>query len=76
MGHILDSLRTPEEVGFRKGYGCCDLVHCMRMVSEKSMEWGTTVWAASIDLEKAFDKIIHAAVLAGLQEAGVVEHIL
>ena len=35
MEHVLDNVKTPEEMGFRKGYGCCDLVHCLRMVSEK-----------------------------------------
>ena len=65
---ILETAKTPEEMGFRKGYACGDLIHCLRMVSEKSIEWGESVWVASIDLEKAFDKIIHDAVFPASEQ--------
>ena len=64
----MERLKTPEEMGVRKSYGCGDLIPCLRMVSEKSVEWGETVWAASLDLEKAFDKVIHSAVSAGVSD--------
>ncbi len=35
----------------------------MRMMAEKSDEWGEEVWAASLDLEKAFDKVYHSSVM-------------
>ena len=32
---------------------------------------GEEVWAASLDLEKAFDKVLHSSVFDSLSEAGV-----
>eukprot|EP00973_Karenia_brevis_P015988 2186256-Karenia_brevis.AAC.1 len=36
------------------------------MCAEKAQEWGSTVWAASLDLEKAFDKVLPDAIYASL----------
>ena len=69
----LETFRTPEEMGFRKAYSCSDLVHTLRMISEKSVEWGIAVWAASVDLEKAFDRVLHQAVIEGLRQATIDE---
>ena len=41
------------------------------MIAEKANEWGEEVWAASLDLEKAFDKVYHESVLSSLVDAGV-----
>eukprot|EP00973_Karenia_brevis_P019190 2629814-Karenia_brevis.AAC.1 len=62
---------APEEIGFRKDYSCSDLVHLLRLTGEKSIEWGEKMWMASLDLEKAFDKVIHEAVFEGLDVSGV-----
>ena len=77
-GMLLERIRDtmseqmlPEEMGFRTDYSCSDLIHTLRMIGEKSIEWGETVWMASLDLEKAFDKIIHTAVFEGLAKAGI-----
>eukprot|EP00973_Karenia_brevis_P052313 7269822-Karenia_brevis.AAC.1 len=51
----LDNLQPAEQTGFRPAYSCSDLVHVTRMIAEKADEWGEQVWAASLDLEKAFD---------------------
>ena len=67
----LENLRTPEEIGFRKDYQCGDLIHVLRLIGEKASEWGETVWMASLDLEKAFDKLVHTAVFHGLAAAGI-----
>ena len=57
VGRLLDSLQDPEQGGFRPDYSCSDIIMFMRMVAEKADEWGEEVWAASLDLEKAFDKV-------------------
>ena len=67
MSRQLEESRTPEEMGFRKAFNCSDLVHMLRMLGEKAAEWGETVWMASLDLEKAFDKLLHTAVFEGLE---------
>ena len=76
VGRLLDSLQDPEQGGFRPYYSCRDIIMFMRMVAEKAEEWGQEVWAASLDLEKAFDKVSHALVLECLAEANVEADIL
>ena len=41
------------------------------MTAEKADEWGEQIWAVSLDLEKAFDKVLHSSVFDGLARAGV-----
>ena len=76
VGRLLDSLQDPEQGGFRPDYSCSDIIMFMRMVAEKADEWGEEVWAASLDLEKAFDKVSHVSVLECLAEANVEADIL
>ena len=71
MSEKLEEKRTPEEMGFRKRYSCSDLIHTLRMMGERAMEFGETIWMASLDLEKAFDKVLHAAVFDALDDAEV-----
>ena len=57
--------------GFRSGRGCDDALHVLRMVVEKSEEWGEELWAATLDVEKAFDKVHHAQLFDALIAADV-----
>ena len=59
----IDNQLPVEQAGFRPGMGCTDQIHALRMVAEKAQEWGSTVWAASLDVEKAFDSVEHDACL-------------
>ena len=68
---ILESIQEEEQAGFRTGYGCSDVIHVLRMLAEKAHEWGEELWVASLDLEKAFDKVFHTSVLECLSDAGV-----
>jgi hypothetical protein len=43
------------------------------MCAEKTQEWASTMWAASLDLEKAFDKVFQTAVEESLVAADVDE---
>ena len=58
----IDTNLSEEQYGFRKGRGCSDAVHMLRMISEKSLEWGEELWVATLDVEKSFDKV-HGAPL-------------
>ena len=71
VGSLLDSLQGCEQGGFRPDYSCSAIIMFLRMVAEKAEEWGEEVWAASLDLEKTFDKVLHSSVLTALAEAGV-----
>ncbi|MCP4337615.1 MAG: reverse transcriptase family protein, partial [Desulfobulbaceae bacterium] len=46
-----------EQGGFRKGRGCVDQIFSLRCVVEKCLEKGQKVYAAFMDLEKAYDRI-------------------
>ena len=76
IGPRLDALLDPEQGGFRPDYSCSDIIMFMRMTAEKAEEWGEEVWAASLDLEKAFDMVYHSSVIDALNDAGVEPDIL
>ena len=65
----LDALQPVEQTGFRPNFSCSDAVHTLRVVAEKTEEWGESLWVASLDLEKAFDKVFHQAVFQSLENA-------
>ena len=67
----LDAFQPEEQAGFRATYSCSDVVHTLRLVAEKSQEWGLDLWVASLDLEKAFDKVRHSNVESALVNANV-----
>jgi hypothetical protein len=60
-----------EQAGFRSEMGCADHIHAARLCAEKAMEWGLTIWAASLDLEKASDKVFAESVETSLVSAEV-----
>ena len=62
---------SDEQYGFRRGRGCSDAIHVLRMVIEKSAEWGEDLWIAALDVEKAFDRVHHSALFDAILEAGV-----
>jgi hypothetical protein len=65
-----------EQFGFRRGRGCTDALHILRMVVEKSEEWGKELWIAALDVEKAFDKVHHSDLFASLMHSGVDSNIV
>eukprot|EP00959_Pyramimonas_sp_CCMP1952_P291833 6103816-Pyramimonas_sp.AAC.1 len=62
----IDSKLSEEQFGFRPGRGCSDAVHIIRTVIEKSLEWGEELWIATLDVEKAFHRVHHAALFDAL----------
>ena len=67
---LLDSQLSDEQYGFRKGRGCADAVHILRTVIEKSAEWGEELWIATLDVEKAFDRVHHSSLFDVLMKSG------
>ena len=56
----IEATLSDEQYGFQKGRGCCDAVHVLRLVVEKSAEWGEQLWVPALDVEKAFDRVHHS----------------
>ena len=46
-----------EEAGFRSGRGCIDQIFIIRQLMEKYLEKDKKMYAAFIDMEKAYDKV-------------------
>ena len=60
-----------EQYGFRRGRGCADAIHILRMVVDKSEEWGEDLWLAALDVEKAFDRVHHSDIFGALVDCQV-----
>ena len=45
--------------------------HILRLVVEKSNEWGEDLWMAALDVGKAFDKAFHDELFDALLQGGV-----
>ena len=65
--------KPPEQAGFRSNMGCADHIHSLRLCAGKAREWGFSVWAASLDLEKAFDMVDRNAIWKALVSSGFAE---
>jgi hypothetical protein len=70
MKDHLEARMTEEQYGFWKGRGCTDAIHILRVVVEKSNEWGENLWMATLDVEKAFDKMHHSSLFDALLQNG------
>jgi hypothetical protein len=68
---IIESTQIDTQFGNRKGRGCSDAVHVLRIVAEKSAEWRETLWYAAVDVEKAFDRLHHLQILDALRNEDV-----
>ena len=68
---LMESKLPEEQFGFRRGRGCDDAIHILRLVVEKSAEWGEELWLAALDVEKAFDKVYHSELFSTLLGCGV-----
>ena len=53
----VEDVLNDAQYGFRPGRGTTDAIFIVKMILEKSWEWGIDKFALFIDLEKAFDRI-------------------
>ena len=58
------------QFGFRKGCGTRDAIGVMRMVCERSLEFGNNVYICFVDFEKAFDRVNWEKMMKVLQSIG------
>ena len=53
----VDGMISRNQFGFRKGVGTRDAVGAMKMLCERSLEFGNAVYICFVDFEKAFDRV-------------------
>ena len=53
----MEELLSDRQYGFRAGTSTVDPIFTMKMLLEKSREWGIDRYALSIDLQKTFDTV-------------------
>jgi hypothetical protein len=68
---LLDGQLADEQFGFRKGRGCSDAIHILRAVIEQNAEWGEELWIATLDVEKAFDRVHHSSLFEALVSGAI-----
>jgi len=67
-----DALVTNDlQFGFKKGSGCPDALFTLRCTIDHFIKNGSNVYAASLDISKAFDRVSHPKLFCRLREAGV-----
>ena len=54
---ITEGRISEEQGGFRRGRGCVDQIFTVKMLSEKYLVKGRKLYAAFMDLEKAYDRV-------------------
>jgi hypothetical protein len=59
------------QFGFKKGIGCPDVIFSVRTVVNHFVERGSSVYAATLDLRKAFDSVNHSKLYETLRQAGI-----
>ena len=68
---ITDAVLMDEQGGFRVRRGCVDQIFAVRQVTEKVIEKDKVVYAAFVDLEKAYDSVSWSKLWVALRDYGV-----
>ena len=71
MRNIPEGKIMEAQVGFRAGRGCVENVFMVRQLAEKMLERGKRLYAAFLDLEKAYDRVWRAGLWEALKQYGV-----
>ena len=69
---MTDNRLLGEQAVFRSGRGSIDQIFVIRQLVEKHLEKGKKMFAAFVDLEKAYDKVWRADLWRALREYGMV----
>ena len=71
MRSITEGRIMEEQVGFRPGRGCMENVFVIRQLAEKMLERGKRLYAAFLDLDKAYDRVWRTGLWEALKQYGV-----
>ena len=68
---VVEEAVSDLQCGFRAGRGCVDMTFCVRQLVEKAIEHNTKLFLLFVDLRKAYDSVLRAALWCTLQKYGV-----
>ena len=71
LAPFLEHEQPADQLGFRRGLGIDDAMVVLENVCGKCLAWESDIWFASLDLQKAFDRIEHDSLFQALQAQGV-----
>jgi hypothetical protein len=57
--------------GFKSGLSCCDATFALRTITNHFISNGSSVYIATLDISKAFDRVSHLKLLQSLRKAGM-----
>jgi len=67
-----DCLLSDElQFGFKRDLSCSDAIFMLRITVEYLNSRGSTVFLASLDIKKAFDRVMHERLFEALKNAGL-----
>ena len=66
----IDGSLSEEQFGFRRRRGCA-AAHALRIVVKKAAQWGEELWVATLDVEKASDRLHHSSLFQTLLKLNV-----
>lgn len=64
-------ITDPLQFGFKRGIGCCEAIFTFKSVINHFTDRGSSVYVASLDVSKAFDKVNHFKLYMSLLNAGI-----
>ena len=74
--YIVEPQLSENQFGFQKSKGCSDAIFILRQLQKKHIGWKKKLYMASIDQEKAFDRVVTAELWKCLEEQGIFGELL
>ena len=68
---VLDKHQPPEQCAFRPGYRIEEALLTVDLLVSRATEFSMPVWAASLDMRKAFDRVEHEPLIDALRQHGL-----
>ena len=70
----LEAEQSEDQAGFRSGHSCEDHLLSIVLLIEAHREFNMPLWMSTVDFQKAFDSVEHAALWKALFDQGVDGH--